>query len=442
MQRLTLIAVAFVLESLTLWPSAAFAEQPKPTATPGISSPRAEPPLDPFAVAVYSESTSPYFVLVTIVDDRTGVSWQVCTKAEALVGAMMTEWQLSYENNARRRAAQRIIANATRTYHLSNPKALANVAPRYTEAQLATVRERLQGYSREQLIKLFRAGSSYHAYIKRGEDFDALQYAAAFVLEEHGLTVRMGDITGQVYVLTTEDLVRQEHEYAMLVAAWQEERRRAMGVAKGLAGYSAIFKVFTITDATTADVNGGLNTLSCDLSRRTRSLVDEATWYNPIVASAPQYPWTVFLQRYARATQVASRLRWLRVWKQWTGGTVSYECFGATGIASEFDLPDVLKAWCRAGLPGGPEYELTLFHSQKLIAIIYLKAHSQRALVCNYGDIDFTDPKYNVSGVRPIPLPGGLVPQRPADQRRLGVTFHTIAGLTDYYVAVPVRRRP
>ena len=129
------------------------------------------------------------------------------------------------------------------------------------------------------------------------------------------------------------------------------------------------------------------------------------------------------------------------MWKQCTGGTVSYQCFGATGIASEPDLADIRTAWRRAGLPGHPEYELTLFRGEKLIAIIYLKAHSKRALVCNYGDADFTDPKYNVSGVRPIPLPGGLVPQRPADQRRLGVAFHTIAGLTDYYAAVPVRRR-
>ena len=430
MQRLTLIAFAFVLESLTLWPSAAFAEQPKPTATPGISSPRAEPPLDPFAVAVYSESTSPYFVLVTIVDDRTGVSWQVCTKAEALVGAMMTEWQWSYENNARRRAAQRIIANATRTYHLSNPKALANVAPRYTEAQLATVRERLKSYSTAELVKLFGPCGKDNAYWKRGEPLDPFTHAAAHVLAERGLSVRMADITGRLIALTTEELVRRQRLGILRAEATGENAQKSMALARRLPGYSLLTKKFRVMSAITMCSTYDPNVLHCVLITLHAAMVDEVSWFNPIVGSLNRYGWTVFLRNYEHVAELASRLHWLQLWKLWAGGQVSFAYYGMDGSISKYDLPIVRSAWRRAGLTGSPECEISLYRKDVYLADIYLSARSKKSLIYNFRD------SYEASRSR-----AGLMALRPAIRRRIGVTFRRIAGFADYYVAVPVRRR-
>src|SRR3569833_1390351 len=110
----------------------------------GRKSPTSKP-IDFFARAIRAQSSAPYDVLVTVVDDRTHTSRKVCIMAALLVDAVTTEDRLTKGDRAR--VEDQSLANKARIYHFSNPCAIEQVKPMYTEAQLATVRTRLSTYT-------------------------------------------------------------------------------------------------------------------------------------------------------------------------------------------------------------------------------------------------------------------------------------------------------
>ena len=101
-----------------------------------------------FETAIRDKSTSPYIVLVTVVDDRTGQASTGCNGANLLLGAIYLEkWggfdsKVTPETNSRLEEVEKIaLENASHVFHFSNRAALDNVLPfRYPEACAAIER--------------------------------------------------------------------------------------------------------------------------------------------------------------------------------------------------------------------------------------------------------------------------------------------------------------
>jgi TonB family protein len=95
-----------------------------------------------FETAIRDHSTSPYIVLITVVDDRTGWTSTGCSGANLLLGAIYIEqWghidgTAAPEARARFAEVERIaLENTGHVFHFSNERALANILPfRYPEA--------------------------------------------------------------------------------------------------------------------------------------------------------------------------------------------------------------------------------------------------------------------------------------------------------------------
>jgi hypothetical protein len=95
-----------------------------------------------FETAIRDSSTSPYVVLVTVVDGRTGQAGTGCTLAPFLLGAIYIEKWGSPLNKAAAEARPRLeeavhvaLTNTSHVFHFSNQAALDNILPlRYQEA--------------------------------------------------------------------------------------------------------------------------------------------------------------------------------------------------------------------------------------------------------------------------------------------------------------------
>jgi len=96
---------------------------------------------DAFTTAILDKSTSPYIVLIEVIDDRTGQSSFGCNTANMLKGASYREkWGAFGPNTPETRARfeqvdEIALANTSHVFHFSNEAALRNVLPlRYPEA--------------------------------------------------------------------------------------------------------------------------------------------------------------------------------------------------------------------------------------------------------------------------------------------------------------------
>lgn len=149
-----------------------------------------------FRAALENHSTAPNYVLVTIRDGRDGSSRLVCVEAPFLEGALHREHALDYSESGERRV-QQLLTNPNRVYTLSQPAALANVAPRYSPQVLTEVRSILFSRSDAQL----RSASLDWLYVsKSSESYSAYRDAVAHVLLERGILCGRGCVVGNLYV--------------------------------------------------------------------------------------------------------------------------------------------------------------------------------------------------------------------------------------------------
>jgi TonB-like protein len=101
-----------------------------------------------FETAIRDNSTSPYVVLFTVVDDRTGQTRIGCTTANLLRGAIYLEkWgsfdsKVASETISRHKEAETFaLENTSHVFHFSSQAALNNILPfRYPEACAAIER--------------------------------------------------------------------------------------------------------------------------------------------------------------------------------------------------------------------------------------------------------------------------------------------------------------
>lgn len=89
-----------------------------------------------FETAIRDTSTSPYIVLITVVDDRSGQVSTGCNSANLLRGAIYRERRGDADNTVTPEEVERVaLDNRSHIFHFSNQAALNNILPfRYPEA--------------------------------------------------------------------------------------------------------------------------------------------------------------------------------------------------------------------------------------------------------------------------------------------------------------------
>lgn len=146
--------------------------------------------------AISDNSTSPYFVLVTIVDDTTGKAVTGCVSANLLKGAIFLElggtWGQA-DSDLMRRADETALKSIDHKFHFSKEAALANIPLRYTEADLADAEKIVQSIG----VKALELPAADNAWRSMGR----LQWSAALAcaIIEQGASARQADATGQFY---------------------------------------------------------------------------------------------------------------------------------------------------------------------------------------------------------------------------------------------------
>ena len=152
--------------------------------------------------AFANHSTSPSFVLVTIMDETTGSSFTGCIEANFVTGAIFRELGGNFDQTpdaaAReadrallRKAEESALRNSNHLFHFTNPNALANVQLSYTEDDLAQAREAVRSIG---LKPLMDYQSPQRASLGK------LQWSAALAcaIIEAGGSARRADVTGQI----------------------------------------------------------------------------------------------------------------------------------------------------------------------------------------------------------------------------------------------------
>jgi hypothetical protein len=147
---------------------------------------------DHFQAALQSRSTSPFYVIVTVVDDRNGETRTGCTAANSMAGAFHREMNRPYDRESDERVRQMISDNEDHVFHFSNPDALANVQFHYTEDDLVVAREFVQTH-RDEIA----------AYTERAKCYPMALQRDAFIcaLIEEGYQVRTGCRSGDMISL-------------------------------------------------------------------------------------------------------------------------------------------------------------------------------------------------------------------------------------------------
>jgi TonB family protein len=95
-----------------------------------------------FETAIRDKSTSPYIVLITVVDDRTGQVSTGCNSANLLRGAIYREKRGDSDRTVSPEEVEQVaLDNTSHVFHFSNQAALNNILPfRYPEACAAIER--------------------------------------------------------------------------------------------------------------------------------------------------------------------------------------------------------------------------------------------------------------------------------------------------------------
>lgn len=140
--------------------------------------------------------SSPAYVLVRVVDDNTGQSKKICTTANFLLGAIHLEHGLGYSSGDISKGVEIALASPDHTFRFHKQAALANIPLRYSDDDLAAARMLLAPRSTDELKIEFSSLFRESRLPTDGYKKDAI----ACALLERGLSPKLSDIGGQVYV--------------------------------------------------------------------------------------------------------------------------------------------------------------------------------------------------------------------------------------------------
>jgi hypothetical protein len=151
-----------------------------------------------FRRAVIEDSTSPFYLLITLHDLKTGTDRVVCTTTTSLLGAIHMEHRLEYDESGMRAAREIALTTPRRRFTFTRRKALENVRREYSDRVLEEVRLAVARLSSAELKRL---NPLTHIYAKNGWDaHKAYRDATAHAMLERGILVYMDDRAGGVYV--------------------------------------------------------------------------------------------------------------------------------------------------------------------------------------------------------------------------------------------------
>ncbi len=115
-----------------------------------------------FETAMRDNSTAPYYVLVTIVDDRNGQSDTRCVPSNGFKGAIHREYGLGYDRDGQNRALEIALSHPDHVFHFSKPEALNNMHPDIAKASQACAIIARGGRARlgDRVANVFEEGSN------------------------------------------------------------------------------------------------------------------------------------------------------------------------------------------------------------------------------------------------------------------------------------------
>jgi len=158
-----------------------------------------------FVCAIRNLSTSPAYVLITVVDGRSGSAQQVAIASNALRSAIRAEYDIPVVDVSN--AIEIALASPDRSFTFYRDAALAAVRPHYTPDLLADIRTRLEGLANDELIemldvKLGPCGEIIEhpllidLYSAHEDDYRGCNDAIAHVLLEHQIPCSGGGCFG------------------------------------------------------------------------------------------------------------------------------------------------------------------------------------------------------------------------------------------------------
>lgn len=158
-----------------------------------------------YEAAIRNQSTSPSYVLISVADDETGQQNPVCTTANFLLGAIHQEYGLGYGPADSSKAIEIALGNHQHTFRFHQKAAMDNIRPQYSKNELAAAQALLAPLSTDALRAKFSSLDSKFRFPTDGYNRDAV----ACALVERGLSPRLSDLSGQVYIAQQSGLLRR-----------------------------------------------------------------------------------------------------------------------------------------------------------------------------------------------------------------------------------------
>jgi hypothetical protein len=154
-----------------------FAAEPPGAAQPFQSQER-------FEEAIRDNSTSPFFILYTAVDDRTGEARKRCGTANLFRGAIHREYSLPYDKASQAKVTEIVLSSPDHVFHFTKQEALDNIPVRYSQEAIISARKMLAELNEDPILRTFGHNE-----------------AVGCALVERGQSARMGDRPSNIIAL-------------------------------------------------------------------------------------------------------------------------------------------------------------------------------------------------------------------------------------------------
>lgn len=143
-------------------------------------------------------TTSPSYVMITIVNANTGEEHLTCTTANFFSGAIQKEFGLEFDAQGLKKAEALALSNKEHRFIFSNEEAWRNIPDVFSDQELADVRERFSSLSNAELRR--QIGDIPREIWRDYPARQRYKNATACFLIERGLSPYRADITGGVSV--------------------------------------------------------------------------------------------------------------------------------------------------------------------------------------------------------------------------------------------------
>jgi hypothetical protein len=159
-----------------------------------------------FVCAMSQISTAQNYVLVTIVDGRSGKDWQVALLSGTLRYAIQEEYHIPLGNGGEWKAVDTALKAVDRKFVFYRDSVIARVKPRYTPSLLSELRDRLAVMTNDEIADGFKANEQYPDSISMNKIFFSERYddvylaAFAHALLERDIPCGYGGTSGEFFI--------------------------------------------------------------------------------------------------------------------------------------------------------------------------------------------------------------------------------------------------